>query len=247
MFTTFQKIIIPRKTLKEKLHLCKGFKTECYECEFESQNFFASFVNAFPDSITAAKKNFFKTCEIPIITPKDKIVSKYKNRILINTVFEIFKNKSPNIIVFDPLGEMTDVFYIILLKSKSVTVVTDKKEKYEIENAEIFKKLGTSAAITERIPKNQKADAIISGKTEPFFKTAPMFSPEGNRDFGIENSNILPSLKNSIPSNADVFTAAAGLYNFCKVKKLGNIYCENPTYNGKIISLKAARKICGIN
>ena len=123
---------------------------------------------------------------------------------------------------------------LLIAKSRSVYVYTEKPQIYEAENDRILSLLGAAAVISDIPLPPKNTDAIIS--TEAYHSDGIAVFGE----YGYFVSNAKPVFNNSgllnLPEYADIYAVLTGLLNICKIKDISNTYC-NELYNRSIKNL----------
>ena len=171
---------------------------------------------------------------MPIITQDDKCVTDFKYIVTANTVFKIFNNRHINVALFDKNCNIIHLLPLLIAKSRSVYVYTEKPQIYEAENDRILSLLGAAAVISDIPLPPKNTDAIIS--TEAYHSDGIAVFGE----YGYFVSNAKPVFNNSgllnLPEYADIYAVLTGLLNICKIKDISNTYC-NELYNRSIKNL----------
>lgn len=145
-------------------------------------------------------------------------------------ILEKCKTKK-SIAVIDLQGKSADFLYKIAELASSLTVVTDKKEKYEKICDEIQEKTGlctvlqaSSAEAEVKIDINRSVMTIIQEKN--------CINISHGSDFSVPE--IYAKL---LPANTDKYTFYAALYELCGVFSLGECFFETITVNNEKITL----------
>ena len=167
IFTIITVINKKRKSIKEKLRFVPKRRFEIKQLRYNNTAFCETILNSYEKDNKKALEKYIARLKYPVIYKSAPIVKKYRYRITLNNIAQIFDKKPPNLVLFDKNGEIIELLPDLIALCQSLYVSTDKITEYEEKNKEALKNYGSEAVICNRFCSLDKVDAVIcTDKTE---------------------------------------------------------------------------------
>lgn len=244
MFTSFSTVVMERQSIAEKLHLVKRRRFVSHCVEYQSDNFYTTVLYTYSKDNKKAIEKFINRSPVPVISDDSEEVQRYKYLVTVNTIFNAFGNKIPQIAVYDPEGKLVYLLSKLLSKCKSVYIITKNTAAYETENNRLYVLIGASAVVTESPTVIMRADAIICTERLTAVGGIPIFGQGGF--FAHNDDFCLPkNLGISIDKDVQPLCVAAGLYYSVDKKGFENLCCNSLKQNGNLLTKRQLANMVG--
>lgn len=220
MFTTLNPLPEPARRRKVESERIKYAGNEFYTSRLVSKK---------ADNRKFLQK-FLRECRVPVILPTDNNVRMLKYKIMLNTVLRFCSPKTTDAAFYDPLGDITCIFFAAVKAFRTVFLVSEN-DVYDAINENLLSHSGICAVRKQKLTEIDRADIIISAAALPFTSAPYVFGEYG---WFVDNSPVFSCPFPELPAYADIYSAAAGIEEYFGEKRISAAYCENFSGGGVI-------------
>lgn len=192
-------------------------------------------LTTYAENFQKALCKFSKKCPVLIVDEESEIVKKYRYKVTLNMIFEIFEKKPPTLVLFDKKGEIIELLPELLEKCRSLYISTEREKEYHLANDKYARLYGNSAVICSRFCSLNQVDAVICSD-QTSFEGSAVFGE--HHLFASGNIDLLSGFEGMLKGKNADFRIGAGLCYIAGEKEFLAAKCSHFSLKNKVYTLE---------